>query len=94
LFRIVHLRRDGARANAAAEALTAPVFRLSPALKAEIEINGADVIEVRRENGDDEPAVAAMWADIKRIVAPFDADVDDVGAASREPFDGLFGKPA
>lgn len=98
----------GTNANGAAEALAGAgyeVFRLPPELKAKVEIEGDDFIEVRRQvdgvdensinatwgDDDEQHPINAMWANLKRIVAPFDADVDEVGAASREPFDGLFG---
>lgn len=100
----------GTNANGAAEALAGAgyeVFRLPPELKAKVEIEGDDFIEVRRQvDGVDENSINAtwgdddeqhpinvMWDDVKRVVAPFDADVDDVGPASAEPFDGLFGEP-
>ena len=84
---------SGDRANAAAAALSAAgyeVFRVAPALKAKLEIEGDDFIEARRRGVADVDSTKAMWADVERIVAPFDAAVDCVGAASIEPFDDLF----
>jgi hypothetical protein len=86
---------EGNDPDAAAEALRGAgyqVFRLPPELKAATcEIEGDDFIEVRREGAPDDDAIAAMWADVDRIVAPFEGDVDCVGAASEEPFPELTG---
>ena len=82
----------GTRTAAAAEALRAAgyqAYRLPPALAAQIEIAGDDFIEARIEGDDDTESLNAMWADVERVVAPFDADVDNVGPAAKEPFDGL-----
>jgi hypothetical protein len=82
----------GNNPDAAAEALRAAgyqVFRLPPELQdATCEIEGDDFIEIRREGADDD-AINAMWADIDRIVAPFEGDVECVGAASEELFPEL-----
>jgi hypothetical protein len=84
---------SGDNANGAAEALRAAgyqVFRLTPELQAKIEIEGDDFIEVRRAGDADKDSIDAMWADVKRIVAPFDADIDCVGPAAKEPFNDLW----
>jgi hypothetical protein len=61
--------------DAAAEALRAAgyqVFRLPPVLKARLEVEGDDFIEIRREgDNDDEDAREAMEAEAERIVSPF-----------------------
>jgi hypothetical protein len=77
-----------AKPDAAAEALRAAgyqVFRLPPELN-NSEVEGDDFIEIRREGDADDDAIDALWADAERIVKPFGGDVDDVGAASAEPF--------
>ena len=80
----------GTNPDAAAAALRAAgyqVFRLPPELKAATcEIEGDDFIEIRSEGDADDDAIDAMRADAQRIVAPFEGDVDCVGAASIEPF--------
>jgi hypothetical protein len=86
---------EGNDPDASAEALRAAgyqVFRLPPELKAATcEIEGDDFIEVRREGDADDDAINAMWADVDRIVAPFEGEVDCVGAASEELFPELTG---
>jgi hypothetical protein len=85
----------GNNPDGAAEALRAAryeVFRLPPELKAATcEIEGDDFIEIRREGAADDDAIDAMWADAQRIVAPFEGDVECVGAASEELFLELTG---
>jgi hypothetical protein len=86
---------EGNDPDAAAEALRAAgylVFRLPPELKAATcEIDGDDFIEVRREGNDDDDSIDAMWADARRIVAPFEGEVECVGVASEELFLELTG---
>jgi hypothetical protein len=75
--------------DAAAKALRAAgyqVFRLPPKLRATLDVEGDDFIEIRREGDANDDAIDAMWADARRIVEPFDGDVDCVGPASEEPF--------
>ena len=66
--------------DAAAEALRAAgyqVFRLPPELKATLEVEGDDFIEIRREgDDDDDDSIDAMWTDAERIVSPFGGDAD------------------
>ena len=65
--------------DAAAEALRAAgyeVFRLPPELKATLEIQGDDFIEVRGKGNDDEDSRNAMEADVNRIVDPFGGEID------------------
>ena len=65
--------------DAAAEALRAAgykVFRLPPALKKKLEVEG---------DADDD-SIDAMRADAERIASPFGGYVDCCGAASIEPF--------
>ena len=69
--------------DAGAEALRAAgyeVFRLPAALKATLEIEGDDFIEVRGEGNDDEDSRDAMEADAERIVKPFGGAIDPTGA--------------
>ena len=77
--------------DGAAEALTRAgyqIFRLSPEQKARLAVEGDDFIEIcRNGNANDD---YAMLADAERIVSPFGGMADDCGAASIEPFIGLF----
>jgi hypothetical protein len=71
--------------DAAAEALRAAgyqVFRLPPELKATLEVEGDDFIEIRLEGNDDEDSRDAMEAGARRIVSPFGGDIDCTGALS------------
>ena len=82
--------------DAAAEALRAAgyqVFRLPPKLRATLDVEGDDFIEIRREGDANDDAIDAMWTDARRIVDPFGGDVDCVGAASEEPFLELTAPP-
>ena len=68
--------------DAATEALHAAgyrVFRLPAALKATLEIEGDDFIEVRGEGNDDRDLRHAMEADVNRIVDPFGGEIDCSG---------------
>jgi hypothetical protein len=66
--------------DAATEALRAAgyrVFRLPAALKARLEVEGDDFIEIRREgNNDDENSRDAMEAEVNRILSPFGGEID------------------
>jgi hypothetical protein len=65
--------------DAAAEALRAAgyeVFRLPLELKATLEIEGDDFIEVRGEGNDDKDSRNAMEADVNRILSPFGGEID------------------
>jgi hypothetical protein len=71
--------------DAAAEALRAAgyqVFRLPRALKATLEIEGDDFIEVRGKGNDDEDSRDAMEADVDRIVSPFGGAIDPTGCVT------------
>ena len=90
---------DNPQANpdAAAEALRAAgyeVFRLPPAFRDTLYINGDDFVEIRKRDDDDEKdaddLASAIRADTERIVEPFGGDVDCVGAANPLPFIDLF----
>ena len=77
-------RRSGATdPDAGAEALRAAgyqVFRLPHELKATLEVEGDDFIEIRREgDNDDEDARDAMEADVNRILSPFGGEIDCSG---------------
>ena len=90
----MHLQRRSAenqprRCGRSAHARRYEVFRLPPALKATLEVEGDDFIEIRREGDADDDWIDAMRADAQRIVDPFDGNVDSVGEASIEPFDEL-----
>jgi hypothetical protein len=65
--------------DAATEALRAAgyrVFRLPAALKARLEVEGDDFIEIRREGNDDEDSRDAMEVDVNRILSPFGGEID------------------
>jgi hypothetical protein len=76
---------EQANPDAAAEALRAAgykVFRLPPALKKKLEVEGDDFIEIRREGNDDEDSRDAMEADAERIVSPFGGAIDPSGCVT------------
>ncbi len=68
--------------DAGGEALRAAgyeVIRLPLELKATLEVEGDDFIEVRREGNDDEASRLAMYADLDRILKPFGGGWDGSG---------------
>jgi hypothetical protein len=68
--------------DAGAEALRAAgyeVIRLPLELKATLEVEGNDFIEVRREGNDDRDSRVAMYADLDRILTPFGGGWDGSG---------------
>ena len=72
--------------DAGAEALRAAgyqVFRLPPVLKARLEVEGDDFIEIRREgDNDDEDGRDAMEADVNRILSPFGGEIEPFGCVT------------
>jgi hypothetical protein len=62
---------DSDAGAAALRAAGYEVFRLPPALKKTLEVEGDDYVEARREGTDDEDSRDAMDADIDRILQPF-----------------------
>jgi hypothetical protein len=82
--------------DAAAEALRAAgyeVFRLPPELKATLDVEGDDFIEIRREGEDNDDDIHALYRDAERIVSPFGGYADSFGVASPEPFLELTAPP-
>jgi hypothetical protein len=65
--------------DAAAEALRAAgyeVFRLPRELKATLDIEGDDFVEVRGEGNDDADSRDAMEAEVNRIIDPFGGEIE------------------
>jgi hypothetical protein len=77
--------------NAAAKALRAAgykIFRLPPELRAKLEVEGDDFIEVRRRARAD-AFLETIMAHVERIVSPFGGYADGTCEAAMEPFADL-----